>query len=384
MTAITAPTSESAVQEAVLAASASKTGLRITAGGTRSAIGCPSTASQALDLTGLTGITRYEPGSLTLEVKSGTPVSEINKALNAENQMLAFEPMDHRPLLGTKGEPTIGGVVACNVSGPRRFISGACRDHLLGVRFVDGQGRLIKNGGRVMKNVTGLDLSKLVCGAYGTLGVLTEVALKVLPRPTTSATLQFEGLDEAEAVRLFCKATTTPYEITGAAYQDGIAMLRVEGLTVQVDYRLSKLQALFEHHTQSVLEGEAHKDAWAAVRDVLAFSGTDEAIWKISLKATDAPAFLKMISERLSARAMLDAGGATIWLAVQSDAPTQAEIIRNQISGSGYATLVRGTPELRAVVRVFQPQHPRLAQISEGLRRQFDPINIFNPGLMAA
>jgi len=216
MTGFATPTSESAIKDAVLEAKAANAPLRIIAGGTRGQIGKPGEIAQALDISGLSGITRYEPGSLTLEAKAGTPLHEIEAALASEGQMLAFEPMDHRPLLGTTGEPTIGGVVACNISGPRRFLSGACRDYLLGVRFVDGQGRVIANGGRVMKNVTGLDLTKLACGAYGTLGILTEVALKVLPRLERAATLQFTNVTDDEAVRLFCRAVTTPVEVSGA------------------------------------------------------------------------------------------------------------------------------------------------------------------------
>lgn len=383
MTACATPTTESALREAVLEAKVSNTRLRIVAGGTRSQIGNPGTVAQALDTSGLTGITRYEPGSLTLETKAGTPVREIEAALATEGQMLAFEPMDHRPLLGTTGEPTIGGVVACNVSGPRRFIAGACRDFVLGVRYVDGRGRLIANGGRVMKNVTGLDLTKLACGAYGTLGVLSEVALKVLPRPERAATLQFNDVTEAEAVRLFCRATTTPYEVSGAAWQNDTAMLRVEGLSAQVDYRLSKLRDL--RGGGSVLEGDIHDAIWTGIRDLHAFSGTRDTVWKLSLKPTDAPQVIENAQQALSARAVLDQGGALVWLAVPSDAPEQAATIRSLIpQGAGHATLIRGSAELRRTVPVFHPQHPRVQQISDQLRAQFDPDGLLNPNLMAA
>ncbi len=167
-------------------------------GGTRS-VGRPVTGD-VVQTGGLSGISLYEPGALTLVVKAGTPLAEIEAALEAEGQRLPFEPMDHRGLLGTDGTPTIGGVVASNASGPRRIQVGACRDFMLGVRFVDGQGTVIKNGGRVMKNVTGYDLVKLLCGSWGTLGVLSEVSLKVLPKPGSAATLTLHGLDVAQAV----------------------------------------------------------------------------------------------------------------------------------------------------------------------------------------
>ncbi|MFY9239188.1 MAG: glycolate oxidase subunit GlcE [Roseovarius sp.] len=385
MTAFATPTTESAIREAVRDAAAQKKALRIAAGGTRSGIGQTVENAALLDVSGNTGIELYEPGSMTMVARAGTPMSEITQALAVENQMLAFEPMDHRPLMDTQGEPTLGGVVACNVSGPRRFLAGACRDHLLGVRFIDGQGRLIKNGGRVMKNVTGLDLAKLMCGSFGTLGVISEVALKVLPRPERSASLQVSGLDEEQAVRLFCKALGTPYEVNGAAYQNGIAMLRVEGLEAQVAYRISSLQALFPKLAMSILEGAVHDDLWTGLRDLHIFSGSDDAVWKLSVKPTDASAIVSHVKRKLAARAVLDQGGGTIWVAVPSDAPGQGETIRSALKSlGGHATLVRGSEELRHSMSVFQPQANRLTAISKALRQQFDPSGILNPGLMAA
>ena len=385
MTTFASPSNELEIREAVLQASTQKTSLRIIAGGTRSGIGNPGSISQALDVANVSGITRYEPGSLTIEAKSGTPMSEIEAALAKENQMLAFEPMDHRALMGTTGTPTIGGIVACNVSGPRRFLSGACRDFALGVRFIDGHGRVIKNGGRVMKNVTGLDLTKLTCGAYGTLGVISEIALKVLPKPECGVTLQFEGLNVDQAVKLFCQAVTTPFEISGAAWQNNVALLRIEGLPKQVSYRLSRLQDLFSEFPSAVIEGNSHSELWNDIRDVQAFSDTDETIWKVSTKPTQTPAIVTASHDLLQARSIVDQGAATIWLAVPSDAPEQAETIRGLIpNNDGYATLIRGSRQLRKSVPVFQPQHARIEQISENLRRQFDPMCLLNPGLMAA
>ena len=198
--------------------------LRISGGGTRP-IGNP-VVGEALSTSGLSGISLYEPGALTIVAQAGTPVAEIEAALDSENQRLAFEPMDHRAMLGTDGMPTIGGVVSGNISGSRRISVGACRDHMLGVRFVDGAGMITKNGGRVMKNVTGYDLVKLLSGAYGTLGVLTEVSLKVLPKPETSATLYLNGLDLSRAVEAMSKALGSPYEVTGAAYNQAVSLRR--------------------------------------------------------------------------------------------------------------------------------------------------------------
>lgn len=385
MSVFATPTDEAAIREAVLDASAERSGMRIIAGGTRSGIGRPRKTARSLDMSGFSGITRYDAGSLTIEAKAGTPIAEIEAELVEAGQMLAFEPMDHRALMGVEGEPTIGGVVACNVSGSRRFLSGACRDFLLGLRFVDGNGRSLKNGGRVMKNVTGLDLTRLNCGAYGTLGVLTHVSLKVLPRPQRAATLQFPDLDLPRAAALFSRAVKTPFEVSGAAWMNGVANLRVEGMVMQVEHRLSGLRELFRDYQMSVLEGDDHDALWTAIRDVHLFAGSNDTIWKISLKPTDAPALETTLEQRLGARLIVDQGGALIWLAVPSDTPDQAVIIRGAIpDGAGHATLVRGSQTLRSSVPVFQPQHPRLEQISEQLRRQFDPRGIFNPGLMAA
>ena len=211
------PESEAELAEMIAGA---REAFHIRGGGTR-AIGV-TTAPQVLETGGLAGITLYEPGALTLVARAGTPLGEIEAALAAEGQRLAFEPMDHRGLLGTQGAPTIGGVVAANVSGPRRVQAGACRDFMLGVRFVDGTGTVVKNGGRVMKNVTGYDLVKLISGSWGTLGVLTEVSLKVLPQPETAACVMIDGLSEAEAQEVMSRAITSPFEITGASHAPGI------------------------------------------------------------------------------------------------------------------------------------------------------------------
>lgn len=385
MNAVVSPASEEEIRETVLDAISRNTALRITGGGTRATIGHPVEHAQRLDVSGHKGVTLYDPGTMTLVARAGTRLSEIKTMLAAENQMLAFEPMDHRPLLNTKGDPTVGGMVSCNVSGPRRFLSGACRDHLLGVRFVDGRGSIIRNGGRVMKNVTGLDLSKLLCGAYGTLGVLSEVALKVRPRCERAATLRFSGIDATEAVRLFCKALSTPFEVSGAVWQNDTAFLRIEGFATQMTYRLKRLQALFAKWPHVIVNGKAHADLWRRLRDVQIFRGCEDAVWKLSVKATDAPAIVTQLNDSLGSRAALDIGGAVIWLAVPSDKAAQQEAIRASIARyGGHAMLVSAHRSLRDKVSVFQPQSARIAAISIALRRQFDPANIFNPGLMGA
>ncbi len=226
------PRDERDLAEAVAGA---KGALRIQGGGTRP-IGAP-VAGEVLSVSALSGIDLYEPGALTIVAKAGTPLSEIEAALDAENQRLPFEPMDHRRLLGTSGEPTIGGVVAGNVSGPRRIQAGACRDSLIGVRFVDGHGIAVKNGGRVMKNVTGYDLVKLMAGSFGTLGVLSEVSFKVLPATAATGVVKVAGLGVPEAIAAMSRALGSPFEVTGAAHlpkgpdENPLTMIRIEGFS---------------------------------------------------------------------------------------------------------------------------------------------------------
>ncbi|MGB3553077.1 MAG: FAD-binding protein, partial [Jannaschia sp.] len=227
-------------------------------------------AGEALTTAGLSGITLYEPGALTLVARAGTPMAEIEEALAAEGQRLPFEPMDHRPLLGTDGTPTIGGAVAMNVSGPRRVTVGACRDSLIGVRFVDGTGMVVKNGGRVMKNVTGYDLARLMAGARGALGVLSEVGVKVLPAAATQTTLMVPDLSVEDAVRAMSAGLTSPFEVTGAAHDPGRreTWLRIEGLEGSVDYRAGELaRRLAPFGPASRLDPDTSDALWADIRD---------------------------------------------------------------------------------------------------------------------
>ncbi len=377
------PKSEAGIGDAVREAAAAGTGLRLSGGGTRAGIGQAIDAPGRLSLAGHAGIELYEPGSLTVVVKSGTPLKTVTDALDAEGQMLAFEPMDHRGLFGTNGEPTVGGMVAANVSGPRRVRAGACRDFLLGVRFVDGTGRVLKNGGRVMKNVTGLDLSKLMCGAHGTLGVLTEVSLKVLPKPETARTLAFEGLNPGAAVDLFCAALRTPYEVSGAAFVGDTAYLRIEGFEIQVAHRAARLSDLFKDRDISGVEGVAHERLWADIRDVRHFADPGTALWRLSVKPTDAAAIAGDVADRLGSSVSLDWGGGLVWCAIGEGQHDQAEIVRAAVARrGGHATLVRGSADRRRGEAVFQPQADAVAALSGRLKATFDPHDVLNPGLM--
>jgi glycolate oxidase FAD binding subunit len=370
----TAPGSEAELAAFVADSFRQKRKLHVCGGGTRNRAAVA--ADTVLTTREIGGIVSYEPGELTLIARAGTSVDEIEQLLATEGQSLAFEPMDHRVLLTTDGTPTIGGMVGANVSGPRRIQAGACRDHLLGVRFVDGQGRIIKNGGRVMKNVTGMDLGKLLCGSHGTLGILTEVALKTLPLAEAQKTLVFSGLSPREAVAIFSAVLATPFEVSGAAFFDGTAWLRIEGLPRQVEYRCDRLKTLFRGREIATLEDGKSRHLWRSLRNVRHFADRSDAVWRILVKPTDAPAVVETL-ERLGGEASLDWGGALIWYRGSADSTA----VRAAVP-SGVVTLAR--PGLGIADPAFVTEAPGVAALAASLRRVFDPTGIFNPGRMGS
>ncbi len=362
---VLAPTTE---QEMANAIALAQTPLSIRGGGTRGAL----VDGDALTTANLSGITLYEPGALTIVAKAGTPVAEIEAALAAENQMLAFEPMDCRTLTGADGEPTIGGVVATNASGPRRVQAGACRDFLLGVRFVDGMGNVIKNGGRVMKNVTGYDLARLMCGARGTLGVLSEVSLKVLPKPEHTATLIYEGIDRIAAIQLFTKAMQSPFDVSGAAWVAGdrpAAYLRLEGFETSVQYRA---QALTDILGPAQIEGDraTNTSLWQSVSTAAPLADRDGDVWSVSIKPTDSGQLMGVVAEE---NTLIDWAGGRLWMLLPKGTDLRAKM--NAVDG--FATLVKGNG-----LQQFHPETDPLAKMAAALRQKFDPKGILNPGLM--
>lgn len=370
------PKTEAALAELIRAATGP---LAIQGGGTRGL----APPGDPLSVSGLSGIELYEPGALTLVARAGTSMADIEAALARENQRLPFEPMDHRGLTGSTGAPTIGGVIAANVSGPRRIQSGAARDYMLGVRFVDGQGTILKNGGRVMKNVTGYDLVKLMTGSFGTLGVLTEVALKVLPRTDAAACVMLNGLSDAVAIDVLSQALGSPFEVSGAAHlpegPDGspLTMIRVEGFEGSVAYRADRLKAALAHFGQARIETDTGKTGqmWADVRDVAPFHGATGDVWRVSCKPSDGPA----LAARMQADSVIfDWGGGLIWALTREGTDLRAKLGRYD----GHATLVRAGADTRARLGVFQPQPAPVEALSAGLRAKFDPRNILNAGLM--
>jgi glycolate oxidase FAD binding subunit len=308
--------------------------------------------------------------------------------------MLPFEPMDHRPLMGTTGEPTFGAVAAANNSGPRRINAGAARDSLIGVRFINGRGEAIKSGGRVMKNVTGLDLVKLMAGSWGTLGLLTEVTFKVLPVQERVATLAFPDLDDARAIAALSAALGSPFELTGAAHlpagiEGGAArtLMRIEGFSESIDYRLGELRRLLKRFGQpEIVEDEAGTALWAGIRDAAAFAEPrSAAVWRISVAPTRGPAVTAAIGARRDARWFYDWGGGLIWLATEASGDAGAEVVRAAVRAQGgHATLVRAPDAVRAAVPVFEPLAEPLMRVTAGIKAAHDPHGLFNPGRMYA
>jgi glycolate oxidase FAD binding subunit len=351
-------------------------------------LGRPMRCDQILDVSGLSGVVDYAPEELVITVRAGTPLRDVEALLAQRNQMLAFEPPDLGPLLGrAAGEGTLAGILAGNFAGPRRLSAGAARDHLLGFSGVNGRGQAFKSGGKVMKNVTGYDLSKLIAGSWGTLAVLDEVSVKTLPAPDQTRTLMLRGLDDAAAVRAMCTAMGSPHDLSGAAHVDARTALRVEGVAPSVEARLQGLRELLAGTGAAMEElGTLESRAfWREVRDVAPLEAEADAIvWRISCPPTEGPAIMARIRAHCPAtRNFYDWSGGLIWLALPASTDADHTIVRGAIGASGgHATLVRAPQTVRATVPVFHPQSAALAALAARVKESFDPKGLFNPGRM--
>ena len=313
-------------------------------------------------------------------------------------QELAFEPMSFAALYGT-GSGTIGGAIMANLSGPRRIKAGAARDFVLGVQAVSGRGEAFRAGGRVVKNVTGYDLSRGLAGSFGTLAVATEVTLKVLPRGETSATLILAGLDPASAVTALCAAMGAPADVSGAAhlppyaaktqgYSTSITALRVEGFLTSVTGRLDRLEAMLKDLAPMArLDAPASQSLWRAIRDVAPLAcPCEKIIWRISVAPTSGPKIAATVAEAHEAEALFDWSGGLVWLALDPCPGAAADVIRKAVAenGGGHATLIRAPAETRGKIPVFEPQPQELAALSRRLKYAFDPYAILEPCRMWA
>jgi glycolate oxidase FAD binding subunit len=356
--------------------------------GSKLALGRPMRCDQVLDLSGLAGVVDYAPEELVVTLRAGTPLREVEALLAQRNQMLAFEPPDLGPLLGREPEQgTLVGAVMGNLAGPRRLSAGAARDHLLGFSGVNGRGEAFKSGGRVMKNVTGYDLSKLLAGSWGTLAVLDEVSVKVLPAPDQTRTLLLLGLDDAAAVKAMCRATGSPHDVSGAAHVGDRTALRLEGVAPSVEARLKGLRDWLAVSGAGMEELGTFESRtfWREVRDVAPLkAAADAVVWKISCPPTDGPAIVARIrAQRPLAEAFYDWSGGLVWLALPPAADADHGIVRGALGPTGgHATLIRAPEAVRAGVPVFHPQPPPLAALAARVKESFDPRRLFNPGRM--
>jgi glycolate oxidase FAD binding subunit len=397
------PTNPAELRELVAWAAAEEQPLELAGLGSKRALGRPVDAPASVSLGGLAGISLYEPDELVMSAAAGTPLSLIEAELAERGQELAFEPADYGALLGGgAGRQSIGGVFACNLAGSRRLKAGAARDHLLGLHCVTGHGQEIKTGGRVVKNVTGYDLCKLLTGSYGTLAALTQVTFKVMPRAEASLTLLATGPDETSLLALLRAATGTPCEISGAAYLPplaagrsrvatvrsaarGVAAIRLEGFAPSIAYRSGLLQQLLAGAGIAFASvGTEDTDVlWREIRDV-ALLTPDRPLWRLSVAPAAAGELVGWTAE-LSYERMFDWAGGLIWLALKEDWARQAAILRKALAGrGGHSTLVRGPEGLRREVEVFEPQPPALRGLTERVKRSFDPKAVLNPGRMYA
>jgi glycolate oxidase FAD binding subunit len=394
------------VEAAVQWALAEGKSLEVVGQGTKRILGRPAQWDQTLDLSGLSGVTLYEPEELVLSAKAGTPIAEIEALLAASAQELAFEPMDYGPLLGLPaGRGTIGGVVAANLSGPRRIKVGAARDHFLGACAVSGRGETFKTGGRVVKNVTGYDLCKLLAGSWGTLGAMVEVTLKTLPRAETEASLLLLGLDDAAAMKAMAAAMGSSCDVSGAAHMPAqiagrasdslptgraITAFRIEGVEPSVIHRQRTLEALVSPFGAVVALTEAQsRPLWRAIRDAAPFAADgpagDHLLWRISTAPTKGAEIARIIATNCEAEIMFDWAGGLVWAAVAYSDDGKAPIIRQAVAAcGGHATLIRAPIALRAAVAVFEPQSDGLAALTKRVKQSFDPNGVLGRGRMWA
>ncbi|MBL8569275.1 MAG: FAD-binding protein [Phreatobacter sp.] len=371
-------------------ARATQTPLAVAGGKTRTGLGRPVQAAAEISTAKLAGITLYEPAELVIAAKAGTPLREVIETLDARGQRLPFEPMDHRRLYGTTGEPTVGGVAAGNVSGPARINLGAARDAMIGLKFVNGRGEDIKSGGRVMKNVTGLDLVKALAGSHGTLAVFHEVCFKVLPKAETERTLALTGLDDIRAIEALSVALGSPFEPTGAAHLPAESasrartLIRIEGVPSSLDYRAGQLSKLLKAHgaLDALAEAEA-ATLWADIRDAAFFAGVPNPVWRVSVAPSKGAALGAALTAR-GARVFYDWGGGLVWAMLAGDDPQSAFVHAGASRHGGYATLVRASEQARLVADVFSAPTAPLMALQKKLKTSFDPDGILNPGRMYA
>jgi len=393
------------VEQAVRAAIAGEQPLEIVGHGSRRLIGHPTATNAVLDLSALNAVTSYEPNELIITMEAGAPLADVMSLIDSKDQQFAFEPVDTAILLGTSGSGTIGGMIGAGLAGPRRIRAGGVRDHLLGAHAVSGFGDSFKTGGKVVKNVTGYDLCKLLAGSWGTLAVMTEVTLKVMPRPESERTLVLRGLDGLAANRAMTAALGSPFDVSAAAHvpasalrgevggldalgspREAVTLLRLEGITASAAHRAAALaKALLPFGTAQVLADAASAAAWRSLRDVEPFAAAGALgawpVWRIVCPPASGGALGQALARETGGEVIYDWGGGLIWAALPPKADAHAALVRRRADDAGgHATLLRASEQVRRNVDVFHPQPGGLADLSERVRLSFDPKRILNRG----
>lgn len=392
------------VEQAVRAAIANEQPLEIIGHGSKRSIGHAMATNAVLDISALNAVTSYEPNELIVTLQAGAPLTDVLSLIDAKNQQFAFEPMNTAPLLGTPVSGTIGGMIAAGLAGPRRIKAGGARDHLLGAHAVSGFGDSFKTGGKVVKNVTGYDLCKLLSGSWGTLSVMTEVTLKVMPKPEAERTLLLRGLDDAAANKAMTAALGSPFDVSAAAHlpkstfrarTDGLddlaqgealTVLRLEGITASASHRAGSLRELLAPFgTATLIEDAASSALWATIRDVLPFAASGAIgawpVWRIVCPPASGAALGTQLARETGGDVIYDWGGGLIWAALPPKADAYAPAVRQRTDAfGGHATLIRAVEDVRRDVDVFHPQAPGIAALSERVRASFDPKSILNRG----
>lgn len=351
-------------------------------GGSKATMGADREV-EIIDMRGFAGVVEYDPPELVLTVRAATPLREVQRLVESEGQMLAFDPFDHGALLGGEtGRATIGGIVAAGVAGSQRLSTGGARDHLLGFTAVSGRGERFVAGAKVVKNVTGYDLPKLMAGSWGRLAAMTELTLKVLPKPRVVRSIAIEGLDHKQACRAMSQAMGSPAEVAAAAHlhenagAPSMTVFRLQGFAPSVVARCAQLPDILRNHGVATLLPELEADAvWDAIRTVAPLAGAPT-LWRISVPPSQAPTIIDRFAAR-GARWVLDWAGGLIWLAFEGHA---AEIRSSAEAAGGHAMLIRASSEFRAAVPMQHPRTYGVAAIEQRVRRAFDPAGIFESG----
>ena len=396
-----APAEEAAIAQAIGEARARATPLLLAGHATKDGVLRPVQAETTLSLKNHAGVTLYAPNELIISARAGTTLAEIEALVASAGQQIIAEPPDLTALLGTEGAQTLGGVVACNLSGPRRVTAGAMRDHVMGLRAVNGAGEIIRAGGRVLKNVTGLDLCKLLTGSFGTLAAITEITLKVLPAAETMATLVLLGRDARGGVAALSAALGAPFGASAAAwlpraqaervaelapFAAAVALVRVEDFRPSVSYRGERLRALLtEFGAAEIFDEAASRAVWRAVRDAapLGEGEGNDAVWRVSVRPSAGPDIVAVV-ETLGGRCFLDWGGGLAWIAAEASAATHRAITQAARAAGGVWWLMRAPAALRASLDVVPAEPAPLAAIARRVKAAFDPAFILNPGRIHA